>query len=76
MVNCKEAFVKSKQAMTSDTLLVRYKPKLQIKLSYCDVSEYGKRVIIFLRMMNRDLHTVHSHMYVQRLSTTYYNVYF
>lgn len=43
---CKEAFIKTKQTMTFDTLLVHYNnPKLPIKLA-CDASEYSIRVVL------------------------------
>lgn len=37
---CRKAFNKTKQAMTSESLLVHYNPDLSVVLS-CDASEYG-----------------------------------
>ncbi|XP_008190241.1 uncharacterized protein K02A2.6-like [Acyrthosiphon pisum] len=42
---CNEAFNKSKEAMTSDSVLVHFNPEIQVKL-LCDASEYGVGAVL------------------------------
>lgn len=42
---CNEAFYKSKEVMTSDSVLVHFNPEIQVKLLY-DASEYGVGAVL------------------------------
>ena len=48
-----EAFQSSKKLLTSDRVLVHFKPKLELRLS-CDASNYGLGAVLFHLMPNGD----------------------